>query len=791
LRLWAAGGNAGQGPVTLLHPFDRPARVDRVRPIAVVRSKRWVHALRRTTALAHPFGGLSAAAAGTIDLLPYQLEPALAMLRGGSTRIMIADAVGLGKTIQASIVLAELSAMDDGFRGLVIAPAGLRHQWLDELGSRFGLTATIADSAWLRRLSGELPADVNPWILPGLYVASPDFIKRTEVLHPIASLHWDLVVIDEAHGASIGTARRAALDQVALRASRVILLTATPHAGDASEFQALCRLGQRKDDCAPILMFRRSRADAGVEATRRTVLLPVVLTSEERRMHRLLDAYASLVCREAGARADSAARLAIVVLKKRALSSAASLAASVRRRLSLLRADVTARLEYQQGLGFDDSPDEECGDAPPDALLGAPGLDSAAREQQWLSAIAECATNAGRAESKLRFLLRLLRRIRQSAIVFTEFRDTLNWLRPALAATALDVRVLHGGLDPVERQSAQQGFNLAGGILLATDAASEGLNLHQACKIVVHYELPWSPARLEQRTGRVDRLGQQNRVHEILLIASDTAEQLVLAPLVRRVARAHLATPFLPRLADALSESRVANAVLAHVNDQEPDVPEPHPPPIAPIVLPSQWRPTLSEEARVETTRIRDRRASLALQRTDRLSSALTTTMVSSSKAGLPPGIVCVYTLTLATRAGHIVRRLVACALEHWTTTVAARTSADVRSLAATFLKEREPAVRAVILSAAAEDLTAAAKEYMEALDSLERRQMSTVAPARRLVQQGLFDSRALKEIEDRDRVADAWLEVAAVRAVASARAKVVVTTTQVSALLIIAGTAR
>ena len=117
-----------------------------------------------------------------ISLLPFQLEPALAMLRHGRSRILIADEVGLGKTIQAGILLRELATRDSGFRGLVVAPAGLREQWQRELRDKLCVETTVADTAWLAIRARELPADVNPWGLPGIYVASLDLVKRPEVL---------------------------------------------------------------------------------------------------------------------------------------------------------------------------------------------------------------------------------------------------------------------------------------------------------------------------------------------------------------------------------------------------------------------------------------------------------------------------------------------------------------------------------------------------------------------------------------------------------------------------------
>ena len=308
LRLSGSGpGNAGV-PRTLLAPFDRPRPLDRPSSIRVVRPRRWLHALRRAGAEAHPAGGLKRAARGAIDVLAYQLEPALAMIGLGVPRLMIADAVGLGKTIQAGIILNECAVERESFRALVVAPAGLREQWTHELADRFGLAATVAGAAWLGQACRELPPDVNPWMLPGIYVTSFDFVKQPEVLRPLEDADWDLLVVDEAHGAALGTARRSAVHAIAGRSRRVLLLTATPHAGDSSQFDALCRIGETAADGDRLMVFSRSRADAGSAATRRTALLPVRLTEAERRMHRLLDRYTTRVCREAKARGDARAR---------------------------------------------------------------------------------------------------------------------------------------------------------------------------------------------------------------------------------------------------------------------------------------------------------------------------------------------------------------------------------------------------------------------------------------------------------------------------------------------------
>jgi superfamily II DNA or RNA helicase len=790
LRLARVDSEARDAERTLLTPFDRPRRIQCAPSIAVLRPRRWLHALRLAGASAHPAGGLAAAAAGTVDLLPYQLEPALAMIRLGVARVMLADAVGLGKTIQAGFVLAELSRRE-AFRALVVVPAGLRDQWCSELAIRFTLETRIADAEWLDRLGRDLPADVNPWILPGLYISSFDFIKRPEVLQPLEDVNWDIVVVDEAHGASLGTARRAAVHAVAIRARRVLLLTATPHAGDTEQFNALCRIGDPGGKGPPLIIFQRSRADAGAAVTRRTAVLPVRLTDMERRMHQLLDDYTSCVCREAAARIDSRARLAAIVLKKRALSSAGSLAASARRRLSLVAEGPVTPVEYQPGLPLEaeDEATDAAEDAPPDGVLSVPGLADVARERRWLSAIAECAENASRDESKTRLLLRLLRRMRQPAIVFTEFRDTLERLHRAAVSAGHEVRLLHGGLSPGERLATQRAFSACGGVLLATDAASEGLNLHRGCRAVIHYELPWSPARLEQRTGRVDRIGQDRTVHEILLVADDTAERLVLAPLARRAARARSAAPSFSRLITALSDSRVASAIMEGTRLDESDGLIGSRVPATDQALPAPA--ALRTEADAEAVRLGRQRAVLSASGRQRRSPALVTTIVRRRTSEL----FCIYTISLCTQSGTAIYRHVACAREGWPLGPSPRTATDVRRLTTDFLKNREPALRAVVLAAHAAELAAAATTHARALEAMEQREHTIAAAlpsaARELVQVGLFDRRALKTLWAQRRVSGALLEASEERLRSLARTRELVTAAELTAILIACGSTR
>jgi superfamily II DNA or RNA helicase len=805
LRLSGTGADNDGAARTLLVPFDRPRRLHRPSSIRVVRPRRWLHSLRRAGASAHPAFGLKRTSRSAIDVLPYQLEPALAMVGLGVARVMVADAVGLGKTIQAGIVLSECAFERESFRALVIAPAGLREQWSRELADRFDLPSTIAGAAWLATSGRELPPEVNPWILPGIYVTSFDFVKQPEVLRPLEDADWDVLVVDEAHGAGAGTARRTAVHAIALRSRRVLLLTATPHAGDASQFDALCRIGETASDGDRLMLFNRSRAEAGTAAFRRTALLPVRPTEAERRMHRLLDRYTTRVCREARARGDARARLAAIILKKRALSSAASLAVSARRRLALL-AGAGSDQERQLTLPLGDEDPLE--DDEPVAGLAAPGLADAGRERRWLTAVADAAGHASRRESKTAFLLRLLSRMRQPVIVFTEYRDTLERLRNVLAAAGHEVAVLHGGLSPAERAAVQNAFNdvvrlkpdasdrphtfkptSRHTVLLATDAASEGLNLHERCRAVVHYELPWSPARLEQRTGRVDRIGQPRRVHEILLVAGDTAERLVLAPLAARAARARALMPGASRLLRALTESRVANAVMDGERIADTDAEAAGDAPAA-STLPPPF--SLRERAECEARRLRMHREWIAASPGRHDAAPILVTAVPTGRSNVQPGLICVYTLTLSTSRGDIVHTEIAAVHEARGAGTCVRTPAAARHAVRTFVDLREPAVRAALLVSKARYLADIAAAHRSALETRQARERALRDPvssaAADLVQGGLFDGRALREHAARQRAAAALIETSGERLDSLASAQTLTTAIDLSAILLAHG---
>jgi superfamily II DNA or RNA helicase len=459
-------------------------------------------------------------------LLPFQLEPALALMQGRATRMLLADEVGLGKTVQAGLLVAELLERDPRARVLIVTPALLRGQWQVELQHKFALQPAILDAASAQQWSGQSPAG-HPWALP-LVITSIDYVKRPEVLRALEPLVWDLVVIDEAHHAATLSDRNAAISAIGVRARAVVMLTGTPHSGDEDAFARLCRTGDI-DRQFPLTVFRRTRQGVQAGSGRRAVWLRVTPTPAEAAMYQSVAAYAGDLWRHAGQEPGRmAARLVAIVLSKRACSSAAALARSVERRLSLLTGNGAGGA--QLSLPF---PGATIADDEPFAELSMPGLGDTAHERWRLERLLEAARLAVRAGSgKLRALARLLRRANEPAIVFTEYRDTLADVAAALRGRT--TAQLHGGLTPHEREAALREF--ASGradLLLATDAAGEGLNLQQRCRLVVNLELPWTPLRLEQRVGRVDRIGQSRRVHQVHLVASGTAEESHVEPVLR------------------------------------------------------------------------------------------------------------------------------------------------------------------------------------------------------------------------------------------------------------------
>ena len=275
----------------LLWPFDRPiaaARGPRIRSVGL-----WTWAAAVGSAIAGAMDPLTprARAAGGNHPSLINSRPR-SRWRAAPRACCSPTKSGLGKTIQAGWIVADLLAREPAARILVAVPAGLRRQWCAELSAWFDIRAIAVDARWLRGMVADVPADVSPWAAPGVYLGSVDFLKRVDVAASLDAHVWDLLVVDEAHTATSPTERYAALASVAARARRVVTITATPYSGDTAGFASMAALGATAGDPPP-LMFRRSREDVGDPRRRRHRFAAVRITRAEARLQRLLERYSA------------------------------------------------------------------------------------------------------------------------------------------------------------------------------------------------------------------------------------------------------------------------------------------------------------------------------------------------------------------------------------------------------------------------------------------------------------------------------------------------------------------
>lgn len=567
---------------TFVLPFETCELVHHaLRPKKVTR-RGWRRLARQVLGRCTPSPlALRCAATARFEPLPFQLEPALACVRGDATRVLLADAVGLGKTIQAGLIVAEVLERRRDARALIVVPAGLREQWEGELRDRFALDASVMDASGLARLASSLPPELNPWTVPRVAITSIDFVKRGEVIRSLEPLVWDVVVLDEAHALCGSSDRAAAAGRLATRGRWVVLITATPHGGDDGAFGRLCAVGDIEGRF-PLTVFRRSRAQLGLDAPRRTRWFRIRPSRHEALVHEHLVSYSRVVWRDA---ASPGARLAMLVLLKRGASSVAALGRSLQRRRAALLA-CHPEPEHQLTLPLDGE------DEGADDILSTPGLADRAFELTLLNALL-ATTHSGHGSTKLDALKRLLRRTSEQVVVFTQYRDTLEELAAALAE--VPHACLHGGLSTRDRRDAEAAFvNGSARVLLATDAASEGLNLHARCRLVVCFDPPWTAVRLEQRIGRVDRIGQRHRVHAWQLIVDGSYEEVVASRVRSQAALAHAA------LDEVRPEDELSTAAL--VVGANPGAPT-----VCTLAQPAPASPesltAMEEAARIQTSR--------------------------------------------------------------------------------------------------------------------------------------------------------------------------------------------
>ena len=541
-----------------------------------------------------------------IDIEDYQLVPLVKALDMPRVSLLIADDVGMGKTIEAGLIAEELVLRNQVRKILVVCPPSLCGKWQREMRDRFGLGFEVVDREYVRRLRRERGVGVNPFRSHPRLIVSLEWLKLDaqmrwfeEFLPPDPNTHpraFDLLIVDEAHliaPAAVGRYAKPSLRTRALRTlaphfEHRLFLTATPHNGYKESFQSLMEtldpnrfatgvvVSDRDQEKVVVRRLKSHLRDLLPEARanfpiRRIRDIPVLFGEPENEMFRLLDDYAAARMSAAADPAERAAsRFIALLLKKRLLSSPAAFKHTLDRHIATL-AQASARAASVEAMeeaaaALDDEADDDdtlealeqealalaatalpgptVDDERPLARLRARALPygSPAKLLRDLSEHAD--RNWRRPDAKTRQLLDWIGQTcfpngewnNERVIVFTEYRATLNYLHEMLTANHPDrpamrdrVAVFHGGIDQDERDRIIREFNYTPGVtpvrvLLATDAASEGIDLHGACHRLVHMEVPFNPNRMEQRNGRVDRHGQKSPHVDIFHFASPASE---------------------------------------------------------------------------------------------------------------------------------------------------------------------------------------------------------------------------------------------------------------------------
>ena len=526
--------------------------------------------------------------------LPHQIRALSRAIANDRVRYLLADEVGLGKTIEAGLIMRELKLRGLVKRTLVIAPKGLVSQWVSEMRFHFGETFQLVlpeDIKTLKRIApvtgpgnGEkgnhdpeaLPA--NAWQMFSQVVVPMDSVKpldkrrgwsaaqvsehNRERFEDLISAGWDLVIVDEAHrlGGSTDQVARFKLGQgLSEAAPYLLLLSATPHQGKTDAFHRLVSLidAQEFPDISSVTRERvqpyviRTEKRRAIDADgnplfkpRRTQLAPVSWKEQHRDQQLLYEAVTEYV-REGYNQAMREKRSYIgflmILMQRLVVSSTSAIRTTLERRLEALAAP------QEQLTLFPLTSEEEWADLDGQEqieVLLRTRLKALKNERAEVKLLLEAAARCEQIgpDAKAEALLDWLYRLQSEegdpelkALVFTEFVPTQEMLRRFLTERGFSVVCLNGSMDMEERKRVQEAFAKDVRILISTDAGGEGLNL-QFCHVVINYDIPWNPMRLEQRIGRVDRIGQAHAVRAVNFVFEGSVEHRVREVLEQKLA---------------------------------------------------------------------------------------------------------------------------------------------------------------------------------------------------------------------------------------------------------------
>lgn len=501
----------------------------------------------------------------SVTPLPHQLYALERAMERDHVRHLFADEVGLGKTIEAGLVIRELKLRGLAKRILVVAPKGLTPQWRAEMQLHFGETFRIADPADFDAVS-RWSDDDNVWRAADQIICPLDSVKplarrrgwsweriaayNQRRFEDVITAGWDLVVIDEAHrlGGSTDQVARYKLGAALADASpHLLLLSATPHSGKSDQFLRLMQLLDReafpgedtidRDRVAPYVVRTEKRLAIDNDGNplfkpRQTRLVTVDWQLRHDAQRQLYEAVTDYVRHGYNQALKSKQRhigFLMVLMQRLVTSSTAAIAATLSRRLQALD-DTPAQLSLVPDVDAGDLADMD-GQSQLDELVDWPGWRSEKAEVSTLLQLAEQAL--GTTDAKVDALLDHIYRFQQEeddsdlkVLIFTEFVPTQAMLANQLRDRGFEVVTLNGQMPVEERVAAQKTFAGSARVLISTDAGGEGLNL-QFAHVMFNYDMPWNPMRIEQRIGRVDRIGQKHIVRATNFVLGDTVEHRV------------------------------------------------------------------------------------------------------------------------------------------------------------------------------------------------------------------------------------------------------------------------
>ena len=509
-------------------------------------------------------GFLSSLASGIIPL-PHQLHVLNRAMETNNIRYILADEVGLGKTIEAGMIIRELKSRGLVSRILVVCPTGLVTQWASEMQEKFHEKFQVilpSDYDTIRRLTdnddvyGQFDQVISPMdsIKPIEKHAgwSEEKVEKynEERIYSIINSGWDLIIIDEAHrvAGSSGEVARYKLGNLLAQASPyLLLLSATPHNGKTEPFLRLIRLLDAdafpnaksivREQVAPFLIRTEKREaidnNGNLLFKNRITHLVTISWDErnnlQRELYEMVSSYVAKTYNKAlrNRKKNMCLIFLLIIMQRMVTSSTAAIRQSLERRLNVLLEQRTCvgdlREEDLDELNIEDGVED---------ALEAISLDMELEIEELKQIIslakqAQFQNQDAKVEPLLNEIDAILSEDRtQKVIIFTEFVATQTYLQELLVNRGYTVTILNGGMSIDERNSAMQEFKASTSIFISTDAGGEGLNL-QFANIIINYDLPWNPMKIEQRCGRVDRIGQQRDVHIYNFIVGETVENRV------------------------------------------------------------------------------------------------------------------------------------------------------------------------------------------------------------------------------------------------------------------------